>query len=585
MIDVSRIPFAGEMPPEGSCVRIERPEPGLAVVVLDPPHRSLAVLDAALLRDLDRAITDLERDASLQGVVITGRAPDQFAAGADVHAIESLEDPADVVSLVRAVHALFLRIEGLRAFTVAAVGGPVPGGAYELALCCDRIVATEDAKTRIGLPETQLGIVPGFGGSHRLPRRIGTAAALTAILTGKLYASRPALRLGLVDRLTHPEYLRRVAADLALRRVRIPRARRGWVGRAADRALAPWIARRARQQVQAKTRGHYPAAFAAIDLVTTAQATPPAGFAAREADAVATLATGKVCKNLIAIFLGMEEQKRLGRAARAGRKIERVGVLGAGVMGAGIASLCVRKGLTARLMDLAADALDRAQLQHRADVDKDRRRRRLAAHEADAAIDRLEVTSTLDGLSRCDLVVEAVAERLDVKQQVLGDVAARLGGDAILATNTSSLSVDAIAAGLPAAQRVCGMHFFNPVAKMPLVEVVRGARTDDATVTAIAALALRLGKTPIVCRDLPGFVVNRILGPYLDEAVRLFAEGADVARVDRLMLDFGMPMGPFRLLDEVGLDIARHASASLFEAYGERMTPSHALDGLASRER
>src|SRR5690606_35515353 len=211
--------------------------------------------------------------------------------------------------------------------------------------------------------------------------------------------------------------------------------------------------------------------------------------------------------------------------------------------------------------------------------------RRMPRHVATAAIDRFEVTTSLSGFARCDLIVEAVVERLDVKKQVLGELARQVAPDAILATNTSSLSVDAIAEGLPHPERVCGMHFFNPVRRMPLVEVVRGSTTSDAVVTTVAAQALRLGKTPVVVRDVAGFLVNRILGPYLDEAVRLFEQGASVERVDRLMLDFGMPMGPFALLDEVGLDIARHAAASLHAAYGARMTPSTGLDALAGPER
>jgi 3-hydroxyacyl-CoA dehydrogenase/enoyl-CoA hydratase/3-hydroxybutyryl-CoA epimerase len=589
MNDYHDLPMPADAPPPGSCVRVERPEPGLAVVVLDPPHRKLCVLDAPLLRDLDRAVGELERDGSLQGVVLTGRSAGEFAAGADVKAIEGLTDPRAVERMVRVVHALFLRIEDLRPRTVAAVGGAVPGGALELSLACDLIVATDDPKTRIGLPETQLGILPGWGGSHRLPKRIGLPKALEAILTGRLYPAKQAWKLAIVDRLTKPEYLRRVASDIAMGRLPCRRASRGVRAWLVDRnpLVRALIARQARKATLAKTKGHYPAPLAALELVVRAPGVHNRDAAEREANAVAGLATGPVCKSLIRIFFGMEEAKKLGRG-RDGvepRTIERAGVLGAGVMGGAIASMMAARGIATRLMDLAPQALDRAQLDHRAEIDKQRKRRRLEPHEATAALDRLEVTTEPVGFARTQLVVEAVAEKLEVKRQVLGAIARQAGPDAILATNTSSLSVGAIAEGLPHPERVCGMHFFNPVRQMPLVEVVRGERTSEQVVTTVAALALRLGKTPVVVADVAGFLVNRILGPYLDEALRLFEGGADVARVDRALCAFGMPMGPFALLDEVGFDIAQHAAASLHAAYGERMAPSRGLDGLVGPQR
>ena len=589
MIDSTRIPFPDDAPEPGACVRIERPEPGLAVLILDPPHRSLAVLDGPLLRDLEQHIGELEKDPDLQGVVITGRTPHQFAAGADVHAILALQDEERTRALVLVVHELFRRIETMKPMVVAAVGGPVPGGAFELSLACDFIVATDDPKTRIGLPETQLGIVPGWGGCHRLPRRIGVPTALEAILSGRLYDARKAFKLGLVDRLTKPEYLVRIASDVAMRRERLVERSRGAKRYLIDRNIAARavVASQARKQVLAKTRGHYPAPLEAIGLVTGAVAVTLEEGARREADVVARLICGPVSKNLIGIFLGTEEAKKLGRGrgAHAPRRVARVGVLGAGVMGGSIASLAAGKGMSARLMDLSSDALDRAEFEHRKDLNKRLRRRQLEQHEVDGAIDRFERTSELIGFQRCDIVIEAIAERLDVKQKVFAALAEQCGSNTILATNTSSLSVDAIADGVPDPERVCGMHFFNPVRKMPLVEIVRGARTSDAVVATVAALAIRLGKTPVVVKDVAGFLVNRILGPYLDEAVRLCALGADPARVDRLMLKFGMPMGPFRLLDEVGLDIARHVGQSLGVAYGVRMQPSDLLDGLVSPER
>ena len=590
MIDFSRFPAPDNAPEPGSCIRIERPEKGLMVLVLDPPHRKLAVLDQPLLRDLDKALDYAEQESGLQGLVITGRDAFQFAAGADIDAIEGIDDTAIAEQVVIAVHHLYRRIEKFPFCTVAAVGGPVPGGAYEMSLACDCIVATDHAKTRIGLPETQLGILPGWGGCHRLPRRVGVAAALTPILTGKLYPAKKARRMGMIDRVTKPEYLLRVASNIALGREKNPRRwRPGWKQWLVDKnPLATWfIGGQARKATLAKTHGHYPAPLAALDLVIEAPRTPMEAAATKEARAIAALATGSVCKNLISIFRGSEEAKRLGRGKDGARPrtIEHGAVIGAGVMGGAIASVMAARGIHTRLTDLSQAALDAAVIDHRKDVAKQLRRRRFQRHEADAALDRMDTSTELVGLSRSQFVIEAVAERLDVKHKVFGEVARQVADDCVLATNTSSLSVAALAASLPHPERVCGMHFFNPVRRMPLVEIVRGPQTRDEVITEVAALALRLGKTPVVVKDVAGFLVNRILGPYLDEAIRVFAGGADIQRVDRALRDFGMPMGPFALLDEVGFDIAMHASQSLHEAYGERMIPSDGMTDMVGPER
>lgn len=593
MIDATGLPQPDDAPPAGACVRVERPEPGLAVLVLDPPHRRLAVFDVPLVRDLDAALEELEADGALRGLVITGREPLSFAAGADVNAIAGITDEEIAWRLARIGQGVFARIAALsrtgggRVTTVAAVGGPVPGGACEIALACDRIVLADHPRTRIGLPETQLGILPGWGGCQRLPRRVGIPKALDAILSGRLFRPHSALRAGIVDRLTQPVYLRHVAAEIAMGRMPCSRAERGWRGPLIDRnpLARALIAKGARKQVLARTRGHYPAPLEALALVARAPSTPIERGLEREARALAKLAVSPVCKSLVGIFQLSEDAKKLGDLAdgtRAG-SVTRGGVIGAGVMGAEIASLMASRGMQARLADLDRHQLDAALHAHRAWAREQAQRRRLLPHEVDGAIDRLEVTtSSPNGFDRCGLVIEAVAEKLAVKRAVLGAIAERVAPDALLATNTSSLSVAEIAAELPHPERVVGIHFFNPVRRMPLVEIVRGPATTPAVVARAARFALDLGKTPVVVADVAGFLVNRILGPYLDEAVRLFEAGAEPERVDRALVAFGMPMGPFELLDEVGLDIAAHAAASLEAAYGERMQASTRLADLVA---
>jgi 3-hydroxyacyl-CoA dehydrogenase/enoyl-CoA hydratase/3-hydroxybutyryl-CoA epimerase len=594
LIDTTGLPMPKNAPPSGTCVKVERPEPGLVQIVLDPPHRAMPVLDMPLLRDLEIALEQVERDPSVRGLVITGRDARTFAAGADIDAIAALTSTALVERVVEIGQKLFERIAALSVLrdgfvSVAAVGGAAPGGAYELSLACSFIVACDVKETRIGLPETQLGILPGWGGSTRLPRRIGVPKALEAILTGRLYTAREAKRMGLVDRTAAPEDLRAVAASIAMGREKLERRSRGLAGIFVDKnpIATALIASKAREQVLARTRGHYPAPLAAIDIVSHAPRRSIEASLRAEREAIPRLAVGPVCKNLIRIF-GLSEsakkQKQLPDGTNA-KSPTRVGVLGAGVMGRDIASLSAERGAWTRLYDIAPAALDVALIQHRSGIEERKKRRKLERNEADAAIDKLDVTRELAGFAHCELVVEAVAERLDVKRQVFGALAKQMSGDAILATNTSSLSVDAIAEGLPHPERVVGLHFFNPVKRMPLVEIVRGTHTDARTIAACAAFALTLGKTPVVVADQAGFVVNRLLGPYLDEALRLFAGGVDPAKIDHALREFGMPMGPLELLDEVGFDIAQHAAKSLHAAYGERMTPSTVLDGMVAQKR
>jgi len=591
MIDLEGLPLLAEAPAPGSCVRIERPEAGLAVLYLDPPHRKMAVFDVPLLRDLDRALDELAKDASLRGLVITGKEPLSFAAGADVETITKVTDPGLATKFARAGQGLFQRIHKLsrsgggRVFVVAAVGGPVPGGACEIALACDRIVLADHPKSRIGLPEVLLGIIPAWGGSTRLPRRIGVTAALGAILTGKLHVPKVALKMGLVDRLTPPEYLVKVASEIALGRT--PCAYRGRVGVRKvliDRnpLVTALIGSQAKKKVLAETKGHYPAPLVAIPLVVGAPRRGIEQGLALEAEAVRPLSLGDVAVSLLGLFQLSEEAKKSGNLAD-GKKappIERAAVIGAGIMGGGIAGLMAERGVDVRLRDLDQKQLDAAVVAHQGEIDKKRKRKQLQRHEADAALDRLSVTTEAVGFARCQLALEAVAEKLEVKRAVLRELAAQMGDEAILATNTSSLSVDAIAEGLPNPSRVVGMHFFNPPRKMPLVEIVRGARTSEEVVRRTARFALDLGKTPVITKDVAGFLVNRVLGPYLDEALRLVGAGVDPDAVDRALVGFGMPMGPCELVDEVGLDIASHAGASLEKAYGERMKATQLLKPL-----
>src|SRR5688572_1685567 len=454
MIDLQGLPVPEDAPPSGKCVRIERPEPGLARLHLDPPHRKLALFDVPLLLDLDRALDELAQDASLKGLVIAGKEPLSFAGGADIDTIRKIDNEDHATRFAREGQRLFQRLHRLsrggggRIFVVAAVGGAVPGGACELCLACDRIVLADSDRSRIGLPEVLLGILPAWGGSQRLPRRIGVAAALGAILAGKLHNPKLALKLGIVDRLAPSEHLWRLAGEIALGRTACPyRGRVGVRKVLVDRnpLVAALMAAQARKSVLAETKGHYPAPLAAIPLVARAPRTRLEAGREAEAEAVRPLARGAIAKSLLGIFLVSEEAKKAGSAPDGTKAppLERAAVIGAGVMGGGIASLMAERGLEVRLRDLDQKQLDAAVVAHRGEIEKKRGRRQLAPAAANQAIDRLAVTREAQGFARCQIALEAVAEKLEVKRAVFRELAAQMGPEGILATNTSSLSVGA----------------------------------------------------------------------------------------------------------------------------------------------
>jgi 3-hydroxyacyl-CoA dehydrogenase / enoyl-CoA hydratase / 3-hydroxybutyryl-CoA epimerase len=468
---------------------------------------------------------------------------------------------------------------------VAAVDGVCLGGGTELILACDVRIASDRPETRIGLPEIRLGIIPGFGGTTRLPRVIGLSDALGMILTGTTVSARRAQRTGLISERMHPAVLYERARELALsladgakparRRPRL--LKRVLDGTSPGRRI---VLRQARRQVLRETRGHYPAPLEALRVVRRSARLPLDAALAVEAEAVGRLVVTDVSKNLLHVFRLMEAAKKAGPPGAVPRPVERVAVLGAGVMGGGIAQLLAYRGLDVRLKDIAADALGLGLRHARGMFDRMVRRGRIQRRDAERFMDAISPTLEYTGFATADVVIEAVVERMDVKKQVLREAEASVRPGCVLASNTSSLSISDMQSALDRPADFAGMHFFNPVHRMPLVEVIRGDATSDDTVATVLALTRRLEKTPVIVRDGPGFLVNRILAPYLNEAGWLLAEGAPVEDVDRALRRFGMPMGPLRLLDEVGLDVARHAGAVMHAAFGDRLAPPPPLTAL-----
>ena len=581
---------------------------GVGRIVFNDPGVAHNILTEQVLKGLDGIVAqavDEARNGTLRALLVESAKPGSFIAGADVTAIAGVAETGDreiAIGAVRAGQALFNRIAALPVPTVAAIHGICLGGGTELALACDYRVCDDDDRTRIGLPEVQLGILPAWGGTTRLPRLVGLRAALGLMLTGKAARVSKARRIGLVDRVFPRQQFRERSVKFARslagragsagggggRRVARTKRRRGisgWLldGTPPGRAV---VLRTARKQVLKRTRGHYPAPLKILGVARKGLGRSVAASLEMEAKAAGELVVSPQCRNLLFLFR-LREGARKGPWAGGARaaRVERMAVIGAGQMGGGIAQVAAYNDIAVRMKDVRHEAVAGGLAHARSIFDGAVKRRSLRPREAMRRMGLISGGLDYAGVGQADLVVEAVVERMDVKKTVLKEVEAVVGPDAVIATNTSSLSVDEMASVLERPGGFAGMHFFGPVHRMPLVEVVRGEKTDPGAIETIASLVVRMGKVPVVTRDGPGFLVNRILGLALNEAGHLLDEGCDAEALDRIWTDFGMPMGPCRLIDEVGMDIARHAGDALARAFGERMAPSASLVALGESGR
>jgi 3-hydroxyacyl-CoA dehydrogenase/enoyl-CoA hydratase/3-hydroxybutyryl-CoA epimerase len=561
--------------------RLERCD-GVAWLVLDDPAKRVNTLSSRLFDWFERQVAELAA-APPRGLVLVSGKPDGFVAGADVEELRGLVEPAEVVDMLRRGHELADRFSGLPFPKVAAIHGAALGGGLELALLCDRRVATDHPKTKLGLPEVQLGLIPGWGGTQRLPRLVGVAPALDLILTGRQVDARKAKRLGLVDEVCPPAVLaeaaRRLVEEAAAGR-RASGPRRGLGERAVELAARlPGADRlvydRARARVIEQTRGHYPAPLAALDVVRAGRRLPLARALELEAGAFAELVLSPTAKNLMAIFfMKGAVDGRAAALAKKGRPLAGpVGVLGAGFMGAGIAQVLAAKGRQVVMKDRDLPSVGRGLAFAAQRVADRRKRRRLSEVEAKAEMARIHGTADYAALRSCDFVIEAVYEDLEVKRRVLAEVVAAAAPGVIFASNTSTLPIAEIAEGSGCPHNVVGMHFFSPVHKMPLLEVIRHPESSEEAVATTVAVGREMGKTVIVVGDGPGFFTSRVLGPFLNEAAWMLAEGARVEEIDGAVERWGFPVGPLKLLDEVGLDIAHHAAREMLARQGDRLAP------------
>ncbi len=557
----------------------------LATLTFDSPDRKVNVFTRAAFQELERIVDELGGRKDVGCLVLLSGKPGNFIAGADVEEIARVTDPIEAEAGSRLGHRLFSAWEALPFPTVAAIRGTCLGGGLEISLASTYRVASDRPDTKMGLPEVRLGILPGWGGSTRLPRRIGIAEALDLILTGKTVVGRQALKLGLIDALMPDARFLDEVRDFALERIDKPRREEGEFDFKEMLLERNPVGRKilfdqARKKTLETTHGHYPAPLRAIEVVKVGiEDGPRAGFDA-EARAVAELATSRTAKNLIHVFrLTEEAKKETGLPGAGPREVRSTAVLGAGVMGGGIAQLIAAEtDRPVRMKDVNEGALASG-MQHAAQLfNKQVERRRLTAPEARRKMSLLHSTLDYSGLGRADLVIEAIVENLGVKQEVFAETAKHVAEGAVLASNTSSLSIAGIGARTPHPERVVGMHFFNPVHKMPLVEVIAAEGSDPAAVNTVFAFTRKLGKTPVLVKDTPGFLVNRLLMFYSTEALWLLDAGYRIEDVDRVMTDWGMPMGPMALTDEVGIDVATKVAHILHDAFSDRLPLPEWLD-------
>jgi 3-hydroxyacyl-CoA dehydrogenase/enoyl-CoA hydratase/3-hydroxybutyryl-CoA epimerase len=541
---------------------------GVRLLTFDRPGSAANIFDAATLTELNDKLDAVERGA--KGVIFISAKPSIFIAGADLRALESLTGDA-LRQFIELGQNVFNRIAALPIPAVAAIHGACVGGGYELCLACQWRIATPDRATKIGLPETQLGILPAWGGSTRLPRLIGVPAALDIILNGKTLPAKAALKRRMIDDIAPRELLLDAAQAWIRHRPHKPhKPHSPWP--ALTRLTAAVAAPIARRRMLEKSRGHYPALPMALDAVTLGATEPIEASLRRERTSVLALAATPECRNLIRVYNLQERAKKLRvPVEEKPAKLHHAAVIGSGVMGSAIAQWLSSRGLRVLMRDIDPDRVAAGIQRISALYSSAVKRHILDRKEARDGMDRISPSAIETPLNSIDIVIEAAVEKMDLKKQIF----ARLGETApphtLLATNTSALSITELATAVKHPDRVVGIHFFNPVHRMPLVEVVTGEQTSPETAATAVRFVQKIGKLPVLVRDSPGFLVNRILLPYLVEAGDLFAQGAPAAEVDAAMLDFGMPMGPLRLIDEVGLDVSEDVAATLAAAFPAHM--------------
>ncbi len=541
--------------------------------------KSMTTFNRETLEELKNAIleaNELDKKNSVKGVVFFSHRPGVFLAGVDVSVINSLKTEAEALNALDEAHLIFNMLDDLKIPTVALVDGICLGGGLELSLACKKIFISDNPKTALGLPEVMLGVLPGFGGTYRLPKKVGLTTAMDMILTGRQIKGKSAYKMGLADAILPTERMLELAKSYLLdKNTGKKKSMKEEVQSAATENFLTRkiIFQKAREKVLETSKGFYPAPLKILEVLETGAGKSRTDYLAIEAQAFAELSQSVQSKNLQHIFFLTDNSKKLDNKERL-PNINRGAVLGAGVMGGGIAWLFAQNNQAPLMKDIGPEALELGLKQASQNFSAALKKRKMTEDEFNRKMRSIEPTLNFDGFKSADLVVEAVVENMEIKKKVFSELEGHVRPDTILTSNTSSLSIQEMSLALKDSSRFAGLHFFNPVNKMPLVEIITHEKASKQTIDTLIKWVLEVKKTPIVVKDGPGFLVNRILAPYLNEAAFLLEEGVSIEALDEAALNFGMPMGPCRLMDEIGLDVCVKVGKIMHEGLGERATAS-----------
>ncbi|GLR72031.1 fatty acid oxidation complex subunit alpha FadJ [Agaribacter marinus] len=571
-----------------SAFELKTREDGIAVLTMDVPNESMNTLKADFGEEITSILNTIENDEDIKAVVIVSGKKDSFVAGADISMLANSESESDAEALSTQGQQVFDRIEGMRKTFVAAIDGPALGGGLELALACHYRVCTDSDKTQLGLPEVQLGLLPGSGGTQRLPKLIGVQRALKMMLTGSPARAKQAKKYGIVDDVVPKSILLEAAIKLANKKPLTGAAKKS----VTDKMLEDTgfgrkiLFKKAREQTLAKTKGNYPAPMFIIDSIEAGLENRSKGYAT-EARLFGKLVLTKESKQLREIFFATTDMKKeSGVEGVEPRKVEKIGVLGGGLMGGGIAYVSASKAkVPVRVKDISENGIASA-MKYSYDILQKRVKKRIL-RSSQMQKQMANITGCLDysGYKHIDMAIEAVFESVELKQQMVADIEQYCDEDTIFASNTSSIPIRDIAAKAKRPENVVGLHYFSPVDKMPLAEVIPHPGTSETVISSTVAFAKKQGKTPIVVKDGAGFYVNRILAPYMSEAGFIVMEGQPIDSIDKALVDFGFPVGAFKLLDEVGIDVGTKIIPILKAQFGERFSSPNAFDKLLENDR
>jgi len=568
-------------------------------LIFDLPGEKVNKFNTPVMQELDTILNDLELDSDLKCLLIKSAKNGIFIAGADIKEIVTITDLQTGISVSNLGNQVFSKLAKLPFPTIAVIDGACMGGGTEMALACTYRLASDNPRTKIALPEVNIGLFPGWGGTQRLPRLIGLQRSLDIILTGRNLDGMRAYRQGVVDKVIPKEQVEKTALKFArdvvagvdvLADCRSRRKQKGLIPLLLEknpfgRAL---VYRIAKKNVLKKTKGHYPAPLEALKAVKRGFRKSLTKGLKIEAQLFGPLIISAISKNLIKIFFWTEAVKKENGTDNPETEIKSVkkaAGLGAGVMGGGVAQLFASRDIPIRVKDINNEAVAKAYQQAAIVLKGKLKRRRINELEFQHILEKITGTTDYTGFKTIDIVVEAIVEDIEIKKSVFSELENHIADDTIVVSNTSSLRIDDMASAFKHPERFAGMHFFNPVHMMPLVEVIRGKNTSDKTIASTFQLAKKLGKTPVVVGDGPGFLVNRLLLPYMVEAVSLLEQGQTLENIDQAMEQFGMPMGPIELFDEVGIDVALKVAKILAATMGDRMAESNMLDEMVNDNR